>query len=1130
MDTDLGQQSQDKLITANAFSLAVAAHSIKLEAGDMMDHKLTTLTESKNFTTYPQAPSSTSYGDDWSLFASYTSNGNCESNLGEQYTSNGNCENNLGEQYTSNRNCENNISEQFTSNRNCENNLGEQSTSNRNCENNHGEQPVSVQVHFHSLNSFQEQSSSLPLSLEPMPSVQSPSSQPSVSFTCSQTTVPLTSPQFSLPSSSSQPSTNFKSSQPSVSFAKCDPLVPFIGSQSSVPCTNSQSSVPVTSSQPAPSLTWYKQPSSVPPFPSGPASSTLSPVSGSEQSSAFSLQAEGRIREFAPEAGVPVHVAQRAATVHVCDKVSSTRSDGKADSDCGPGCHADKSSVMTQDVKQSGRLTRQATKASAERVERTTRRLRARQNLKTQPEAEKETRNSPRSEKPVIPTGLFPSAKSQPQELETVSPAPQEPRPRRMTRKPRHTQRVWRPDIQGEPLDRWRHIGQNQGLTSDTEIAVFLMQHYENASSRQPLGFCMNCHAVLTLTCVACQAASQATDSHTASSNTSNTSASLNTSNTSTSFNTSKMSASVSTSKMSTSLSTSGSSVSLSASKMSASLNASNVLANMGNVEVEAKREPLDLPSHEGLHLEPLTDPGKESDGEAAWVLETCMEAGDVDEEEEEEEKPKKLGQRRRRGGVGRSPPEEKPSSPKVKLKLRKYKCSYDGCEAAFAKSSRLKIHTRTHTGEKPYLCKDCGKAFTQKSGLTVHSQKHTGLRPFTCEECNSTFPSSSTLKQHMRRHTGEKPFACKKCGKTFRWSGHLTQHMRMHEGIKPFLCPDCGKSFSASSDLVKHRVTHTKSRPFKCDRCDKAYAFQHRLTAHQRSHTGDRPFLCSECGAAFSRAHNLTVHMRTHSGDKPYWCKDCGAKFSDSGNFCKHKKAKHGENAKNAQASKTNGAALNMNTSDTTAGLEESKLSDYEYLLEISKGEDSGAVDAAVKLPSIAKVVSKAWEGSVADTVRLPSMAKMVGRGKQGRDDRREGSTLGSMTFTSVTSALSSNSSMSLPSSLPADFKNLLPPLSGDQLGGTTLSSHLSPSVAIGSPPDLPVQNRLPVSPGGSSVISLPPHTSSPGPPAPSDSSASSALSQSAPMSEYPAPQHDGVVFPPQYYSTFPYYCQQQQ
>lgn len=51
-----------------------------------------------------------------------------------------------------------------------------------------------------------------------------------------------------------------------------------------------------------------------------------------------------------------------------------------------------------------------------------------------------------------------------------------ESRPRRATRKPRYTQRVWRLDIIGDAFDRWKNIGTSQGMNNDTDIALFLMQ------------------------------------------------------------------------------------------------------------------------------------------------------------------------------------------------------------------------------------------------------------------------------------------------------------------------------------------------------------------------------------------------------------------------------------------------------------------------------------------------------------------------------------------------------------------------------------------------------------------------------------------------------------------------------
>jgi uncharacterized Zn-finger protein len=40
-------------------------------------------------------------------------------------------------------------------------------------------------------------------------------------------------------------------------------------------------------------------------------------------------------------------------------------------------------------------------------------------------------------------------------------------------------------------------------------------------------------------------------------------------------------------------------------------------------------------------------------------------------------------------------------------------------------------------------------------------------------------------MKVHERSHTGEKPFACSVCGQRFSWSRHVKVHERTHTGEK---------------------------------------------------------------------------------------------------------------------------------------------------------------------------------------------------------------------------------------------------------------------------------------------------------------------------------------------------------
>ncbi|XP_043202227.1 histone-lysine N-methyltransferase PRDM9-like isoform X4 [Amphibalanus amphitrite] len=193
-----------------------------------------------------------------------------------------------------------------------------------------------------------------------------------------------------------------------------------------------------------------------------------------------------------------------------------------------------------------------------------------------------------------------------------------------------------------------------------------------------------------------------------------------------------------------------------------------------------------------------------------------------------------------------------------------RFKC--ERCRYSTDRSTDMKHHRRTHTGERPHRCDICTGRFILRSHLTTHMRTHMGERPYGCSICKAWFTERSTLTKHMRTHTGERPHGCSICTARFTQRSTLTKHMRTHTGERPYGCSICTARFTRQSHLNRHMLTHSGERPYGCSTCTARFARRGSLIKHMQTHTGERPYDCSHCQARFTQRAHLTKQMRTHA------------------------------------------------------------------------------------------------------------------------------------------------------------------------------------------------------------------------------------------------------------------------
>ncbi|XP_043278589.1 zinc finger protein 652-like isoform X2 [Venturia canescens] len=204
--------------------------------------------------------------------------------------------------------------------------------------------------------------------------------------------------------------------------------------------------------------------------------------------------------------------------------------------------------------------------------------------------------------------------------------------------------------------------------------------------------------------------------------------------------------------------------------------------------------------------------------------------------------------------------------------------------------------------------CELCAKSFKTSFQLLRHNRlKHAReeditTRNFPCDLCPKRYTDQNTLARHRKTHIGDRPFGCLECGKSFPTSTALRRHLTQHNPqSRPLPCIYCGRRFLEKSALTKHEQSHLAGdqRTHTCDVCHKTFLEAADLNMHKKNHDPDKKFDCEVCGREFNRLNNLQRHMMVHKqkqdgNQEILACDVCGITYKFMSSLTRHMVTSH--------------------------------------------------------------------------------------------------------------------------------------------------------------------------------------------------------------------------------------------
>ncbi|XP_047039086.1 zinc finger protein 197-like [Helicoverpa zea] len=181
---------------------------------------------------------------------------------------------------------------------------------------------------------------------------------------------------------------------------------------------------------------------------------------------------------------------------------------------------------------------------------------------------------------------------------------------------------------------------------------------------------------------------------------------------------------------------------------------------------------------------------------------------------------------------VKRSLRKKKENGEKKERCKEEIECEY--CHKILTSKLSLRNHYKIHTGFD-VVCEHCGKKFITRRLLLMHCRaKHGYEKTDKCSFCDYKASNAEQVKIHERLHTGEKPFVCAECGAGFHRKSSYLQHVAIHLPEKNVQCDQCPARFKSVTLMRIHKNRHrAATHAFRCGVCDNTFVRRRNVLRH---------------------------------------------------------------------------------------------------------------------------------------------------------------------------------------------------------------------------------------------------------------------------------------------------------